>query len=165
MPEIQSYNLTGSYQFDGRNERQEGTIHRAPNGILYGEISDATARGQSPKRVMGMQFTEDGALGLLKLPKDLSLCPIIWYLRPLQKTSDGLGGKYNGVWGTAGGGSIGLLQKITTELGLLNLENIAGLNPAEIERAFFRRDVLNQMEPMARRAKQTGKITLSSLAR
>ncbi|MBU0907120.1 MAG: hypothetical protein KKD18_02590 [Nanoarchaeota archaeon] len=160
-----SYRVEGGYQFRGREERQEGRITLAPNRILYGQITDLTTSGRSPKNVLGLQFTQDNALGILKVSNDLTLCPILWYLRPTEQitSSDSLSGNYRGVWGTAQGAPMDILQVITSNSGQITSENIRDLGPTELEMAFFQRDFLDQMEAAARRAEQTGtmRFTLS----
>ena len=77
----EKYSLNGTYQFWGSEERQVGAVNLARTWLLYGEVNDFTSGGPSLKKIIGMRFTDDGSLGLLKLPVDLSLCPILWYLK------------------------------------------------------------------------------------
>ena len=102
------------------------------------------------------------ALGLLKLPRELVLCPIIWYLKPLRgSSSNGLCGDYEGVWGVANDMSTDILQVVMVKQRPLVLEDVAEMIPGEVEMTFFRREIMEGFEPLARNAGQTGRINVS----
>ncbi len=163
------YTLEGHYVQKGNTERQQGRLFLAPNRLFYGGITDVITGGNlSPKKVIGMQFGDDGALALLKLPRRFDLCPIIWYARRNEKLSRRLpseeagvlAGTYDCVWGPAEGMPFAMLQAITADSIEPELDCVARLNPTELEMAFFQRDVLDHMEKAARRNQQIGQLRI-----
>lgn len=165
----QRYTAEGHYILRGNNETQRGTLFLLPTGLFYGGITDFKTDGsQSPKRVIGMRFADDGALALLKLPKSPSLYPILWYARPNKALSRKLSGEepgcltgtYNGVWGTAEGAPLDMLRPILADTIDSELDCVDQLDLAKLERVFFERNVLDEMERVAKQQKQIGQLRI-----